>query len=230
MTKDELASAIRAAVLPSPARGFGVRGRLCLAAVLGQARRSEGLILPIVVVALAAVLGGAMPLAVYGMGPQPIEKVELLAPASNSGGPYAAPVVALSAGERGQPAEQRRHEHGGSLSGSGLQAAVAPPTKHNTFSSQEVVRSSSPAASNHGSEADASKPPAEPAAVSDQGDGSSVPASHEEEGQRSTGASAKVTLCHKPGSKKGGVTITVSEEAVPEHLAHGDTVGACREN
>jgi len=35
-------------------------------------------------------------------------------------------------------------------------------------------------------------------------------------------ADGKVTLCHK-----GKVTITVSANAVPAHLAHGDTLGPC---
>lgn len=35
----------------------------------------------------------------------------------------------------------------------------------------------------------------------------------------------KVTICHRTGS--GSVTITVSRSALPAHLAHGDTMGAC---
>jgi hypothetical protein len=38
----------------------------------------------------------------------------------------------------------------------------------------------------------------------------------------------KVTICHRTGSKKNPfVTITVSRNALPAHLRHGDTVGAC---
>ena len=44
----------------------------------------------------------------------------------------------------------------------------------------------------------------------------------------------KVTLCHNPpgfgyGYGYGNVThtITIGERAVPAHLAHGDTLGAC---
>jgi len=42
-----------------------------------------------------------------------------------------------------------------------------------------------------------------------------------------SGEGEKVTLCHKVGGKGGGHTLTVSQSAVPAHLAHGDTLGAC---
>jgi hypothetical protein len=41
---------------------------------------------------------------------------------------------------------------------------------------------------------------------------------------------SKVTICHHTHSQKNPfVTITVSEHALPAHLRHGDTVGACSE-
>jgi hypothetical protein len=36
----------------------------------------------------------------------------------------------------------------------------------------------------------------------------------------------KVLVCHKP-DKKGGHTLSISSSAVPAHLGHGDTLGAC---
>ncbi len=38
----------------------------------------------------------------------------------------------------------------------------------------------------------------------------------------------KVTICHRTGSKKNpGVEITISRDALPAHLAQGDSIGAC---
>src|SRR5437868_4819900 len=38
-----------------------------------------------------------------------------------------------------------------------------------------------------------------------------------------SGSPHKITICHK-----GHVTITVDDAALDAHLAHGDTIGACR--
>ncbi len=38
----------------------------------------------------------------------------------------------------------------------------------------------------------------------------------------------KVMICHKPAHKKGGNTLSISASALPAHLAHGDTLGACQ--
>jgi len=36
----------------------------------------------------------------------------------------------------------------------------------------------------------------------------------------------KVTICHRTGNGESH-TITVSRNALPAHLRHGDTIGAC---
>ena len=44
-------------------------------------------------------------------------------------------------------------------------------------------------------------------------------------------AGTKVTICHiPPGNPSNFHTITVNENAVQAHLAHGDLLGACGEN
>ncbi len=40
------------------------------------------------------------------------------------------------------------------------------------------------------------------------------------------GGGEKALVCHKP-DKKGGHTLSISSSAVPAHLGHGDTLGAC---
>jgi hypothetical protein len=41
-------------------------------------------------------------------------------------------------------------------------------------------------------------------------------------------AQQKVTICHiPPGNPENAHTIAVNNNAVPSHLAHGDTLGAC---
>ena len=48
------------------------------------------------------------------------------------------------------------------------------------------------------------------------------------EAKATRGGNAKVQICHRTGSaRKPGVTISVSSNAVPEHLLEGDRVGAC---
>jgi len=45
-----------------------------------------------------------------------------------------------------------------------------------------------------------------------------------------TESNEKVTICHIPPGNPGNAhSITVSVNAVPAHLAHGDSLGACDE-
>jgi hypothetical protein len=38
----------------------------------------------------------------------------------------------------------------------------------------------------------------------------------------------RVTICHKPGKKNGGMTMTLPRAALGGHLGHGDTLGPCK--
>ena len=48
---------------------------------------------------------------------------------------------------------------------------------------------------------------------------------YDEGGNESSGNNEKVLVCHKP--KKNPHTLSLPQSAVPAHLAHGDTLGAC---
>jgi len=48
----------------------------------------------------------------------------------------------------------------------------------------------------------------------------------ENEGGDSADNGEKVLICHKP-DKKGGHTLSLPQAAIPAHLGHGDTLGAC---
>jgi hypothetical protein len=47
----------------------------------------------------------------------------------------------------------------------------------------------------------------------------------DEGGNEPSGNNEKVLVCHKP--KKNPHTLSLPQSAVPAHLAHGDTLGAC---
>lgn len=45
------------------------------------------------------------------------------------------------------------------------------------------------------------------------------------------GGDGKVTICHRTGSESNPtVTIRVSVNALPAHLAHGDSIGPCKKS
>lgn len=47
-----------------------------------------------------------------------------------------------------------------------------------------------------------------------------------DDGNDASEGGEKVLVCHKP-DKKGGHTLSIAAPAVPAHLGHGDTLGAC---
>lgn len=103
----------------------------------------------------------------------------------------------------------------------GGSSAIGQPAEAQTPSSEggtpEPSGGSAPQAP-AGAEQDVDQPTPEPTPEPT----APAPAPPEEEEQ----PAEKVTLCHKAGSKNAK-TIEVGADAVEEHLAHGDTLGAC---
>ncbi|HET9334296.1 MAG TPA: hypothetical protein VFQ21_12030, partial [Gemmatimonadota bacterium] len=63
-----------------------------------------------------------------------------------------------------------------------------------------------------------------------EGDVSGDDGSEEDPEDDGTDEEPKVVMCHvPPGNQENPHTIEVGESAVPDHLAHGDTEGACPE-
>lgn len=183
---------------------------------------TERIALPLAAVVLAGVLGAAMPLLIGGTA-QGVEGMEIAAPtpasqgSSDMGGrstvpPQKSTLLASSGagptGVRSATVVAAQEE--------GLNA-FDQPSKAQARSSEEGA--SEPSAS-AGVEPDAEQPTPQPSA--DPAPGSPV----DEEAEEDEQAGGKVTLCHKAGSKKPK-TIVVGENAVEEHLTHGDTIGVC---
>ncbi|MEA3136448.1 MAG: large repetitive protein, partial [Thermoplasmata archaeon] len=83
------------------------------------------------------------------------------------------------------------------------------------------------AVSAHGASGQPGEPAAEPSVASDLPE---LPAVLYAEGY-GTGSSGKVTICHVPPGNPGNAhTLSVGSSAVPAHLAHGDSLGACAED
>jgi hypothetical protein len=50
----------------------------------------------------------------------------------------------------------------------------------------------------------------------------------ENEDDQGEDTGGKVLVCHKPGGKKGGKTLSIGRSALPAHLGHGDYQGSCK--
>ncbi|ARK11754.1 hypothetical protein [Fibrivirga algicola] len=64
------------------------------------------------------------------------------------------------------------------------------------------------------------------AILSCQKDESATPQNDAALGKLSNAKATKVTICHKPDGANP-ITISVAQEAVAAHLAHGDNLGEC---
>ena len=65
-------------------------------------------------------------------------------------------------------------------------------------------------------------------ACADDAEGEEPEDEEDPEGEEEDAGQAKVLVCHvPPGNPENPVTIEVAEPALPAHLAHGDTEGAC---
>ena len=240
MRKDELAYAVsrerrRPAIraflrgLSSSRRRYGWTAAMTVA-TLRQVRWSERIVVPLAAVVLAGVSGAAMPLLIAGEPAEGAAAVNVAAaiPASQAspgtGGPDRQKAIAYVR-TRGHSSDTRPRSTqlaSGRASPGGIRTAavVAQEDDSNAVDQPSQVQApSEPSASpepheSPGVEPDAEEPSSEPTA-------GPMPSTDEDEQEEGA-----VTLCHKAGSKKPK-TISVGEDAVEAHLAHGDTVGAC---
>jgi hypothetical protein len=223
-----------------------------MVAALRRLRWTEHIALPLAAVVLAGVLGAAMPLLIDGGTAQGVAAIDIAAPIPAS---QASSDMGRSDRQRriaGSPTRGRSTEPpqkstllargGASPTGTSSAAVVAAqeegsnaldqPSEAQAQSSEEGASEPSASASvepdaeepnpepSAGVEPDAEQPTPEPSA--DPAPSSPVDEGAEEDEQ----AGGNVALCHKAGSKKPKA-IVVREDAVEEHLTHGDTIGVC---
>jgi hypothetical protein len=167
MTKDELASAIRRARAPTPAfilvRAARRRAtamhtqtratldslarltrdrRLSLAPALAASWRSPHRATVSIVAVLAAVIGGAMPLLVYGMNPKSAERVMVEVRAHPLGKASARPSANSGTSGREQSASQRRAHRGKASPSAGSKVQEAAPLRQKSSSGSHVAGAS----------------------------------------------------------------------------------------
>lgn len=204
-------------------------------------RWAAHLALPLAAVLLASGLGAAMPLLVYNAPSQSATGVDVGAPIRvsqvwlDTGASGQQPAAVLGPG-RARSTERAPNPAASDGAGAtGIRGAAVVALQGD--GSNAVGQASRPEVRN--SEGATSEPSAGPAppdpAEAEPGSGKpgsepstgpapSPPVDEDtEEGEEPAG---EVILCHKPGSKKPK-TILVGENVAAEHLAHGDTIGAC---
>ena len=240
MRKHELARAVaRARSRPAALRAAAGRCREQLAAVagrtvamlVGRLRGIDRIALPLAAVVLAAGVGASMPVLIAAGTPEGVAVVKVVAPlpASHASPDLGRPVEssqkpARPAGDGASPAGTQNAtlvaaQRGGS-------SAIGQPAKAQTPSSEggtpEPTGGSAPQAP-AGAEQDVDQPTPEPTPEPTAPAPGPPVGGGAEEGEQ---PGEKATLCHNAGSKNAK-TIEVGADAVDEHLAHGDTLGAC---
>jgi hypothetical protein len=197
-----------------------------------QARWSRALIPPaaevVSAVVVSAALGAVTAFLVAGPGlPEGVASVgpRVSVQSSSAGFPIAqrAGPGRPSAGGSGPASTTSSHarssgaDDGGSATGPGFALELA--TQGEPSHSEQGGTSGPPAGSSPGAPPDDEEPSEE------------VPGEEEEEEEAAPpeeppGDEEKVTICHKAGATSAK-TLAVGASAVEEHLAHGDTLGAC---
>lgn len=237
MRKHELARAVARARRRPPAlravsRGYrdqlaAVAGRTValLVAALGRLRRTERIALPLAAVVLAGGVGAWMPVLIAGGTPEGVAALKVGAPipASQASPDLIRPV---------EPPQKSARPAGGGASETGKRrTAVAAAQEGGASAVDQPVEVQARSPGGGAPEPSASPAPQAPAGAEPEGRAPTpepvpgpTPAPPGDEEPEPTGE--KATLCHKSGSKSSK-TIVVGEDAVEEHLAHGDTLGAC---
>jgi hypothetical protein len=210
-----------------------------LSAALGRLRWTERIALPVAAVALAAGVGASMPVLIAAGTPEGVAAQKAVTPVPAS---QASPDLGRPLESSQKPA--RPAGHGASPTGTrnailvaaqeGGSSAVGQPAEAPAPSSEggapEPSGGSAPQAP-AGAEQDAGEPTPEPTPepTAEPAPEPSAPAPAPPVGggtKEKKQPAEKVTLCHNAGSKKAK-TVDVKADAVDEHLAHGDTLGAC---
>jgi hypothetical protein len=227
-----------------------------MVAALGRLRRTKPIVLSLASVVLAGVLGAAVPLLIDPGTAQGVARTDIVAPipasqaSSDMGGSDKQRSIAGSSTRSSstEPLQKSTPLADGGAKPTSIRSAAVVAAQEEGLNaldqpSEAQARSSegasepSTSATPHaagvdpqteqptpepsaGADSDAEQPTPQPSA--DPAPGSPV----DEEAEEDEQAGEKVTLCHEAGSTNPK-TIVVGQDAVEEHLAHGDTNGAC---
>jgi hypothetical protein len=222
----ERVTAIPAFLRRLSATGGTDRGTVAvLVAALGRLRWTERIALPLAAVVLAGGVGASMPVLIAGGTPEGVAALKVVAPipASQASPDLIRPV---------EPPQKSARPAGGGASQTGTRSTAVVAAQEGGSSAVDQPAEVQARSSGGGApEPSASPAPQAPAGAEQEGGAPTpepapgpTPAPPGDEEPEPTGE--KATLCHKSGSKSSK-TIVVGEDAVEEHLAHGDTLGAC---